>query len=142
MAAGVERQGQPEVGLEAALVELVEDHQAHALEAGVALQPPGEDALGHHLDARGGPDPPVVAGAVADGLADLLAQQRGHAAGRGPGGEPARLEHDDRPALQPRLVEEGQRHHRRLAGPGRRLQDCVPGPAERGPEVVEAGDDR
>jgi hypothetical protein len=99
VAAGVEGEGQPEVRLQAALVELVEDHQSHAFQAGITLQPPGEDALGHHLDASGGTDPPIVAGAIADGLADRLAQQGGHAAGRRPGGEPPGLEHDDRPAL-------------------------------------------
>ncbi len=133
MAAGVEGQRQPEVGLEAALVELVEDHQSHTLEAGITLQPPGEDPLGHHLDTRGGADPPVVAGAVADGFAYRFTQQRRHPPGRSPGGEPARLEHDDATALQPRLVHEGQGHHRRLARPGRRLQDRVPGTGERGP---------
>ena len=42
----------PEVGLQAALVELVEDHAADAGQLRVRLEHPGEDALGDHLDAR------------------------------------------------------------------------------------------
>ena len=47
---GVEDEGQGQVGVEVALVELVEDHQADAGQRRVVLEPAGEDALGHHLD--------------------------------------------------------------------------------------------
>ncbi len=53
----VEGEGQGEVGLEVALVDLVEDHQGGAGEGGVGLQAPGEDPLGDHLDAGGGARP-------------------------------------------------------------------------------------
>ena len=43
------------------------------VEAGIALQAPGEDALGHHLDAGARSDLAVVAGAVAD-----VSPQPGH----------------------------------------------------------------
>ena len=60
--------------------------------------------------------------ARADRLADLLAQRRRHARGRGARGEPARLQHQDLLVLRPRLVEQHQRHARGLAGAGRRDQ--------------------
>ena len=56
-------------------------------------------------------------------LADPAADQRGHPAGRRPGGDPTRLGDDD-PARE--RVGEGQRHQRRLAGAGRRDQHRRP----------------
>ena len=51
-AADLERQREAEVGLQRALVELVEDHAADAGQVRRGLEHPGQDALGHHLDAR------------------------------------------------------------------------------------------
>jgi hypothetical protein len=56
--------------------------------------------------------------AVADGLADMLAQSRRHAPRRGARRQPSRLLHDDLAAAQPRRIEQRQRHARRLAGAG------------------------
>ncbi len=109
VAAGVQRQGQAQVGVQAALVELVEHHQGHALQPRVPLEPAGQDALGQHLHPRGRPHGAVVAGAVADRLAHRLPPQRGHAPGRGPGGQPAGLQHHDAVVAPPRLVQQGQR---------------------------------
>ena len=53
----LEGQGEPEVGVEAALVELVEDHGGDARQLGVALEAPGQHALGDHLDAGARPTP-------------------------------------------------------------------------------------
>ena len=139
---GVEGQRQAQVGLEAALVELVEDHQPHAVEAGVALQPPGEDALGHHLDPGVAADGPVVAGAVADRAADLLAEQRRHPPGRGPGGQPAGFEHDDAPVAEPLGAEQGEGDRGGLAGAGGGLEHGQARAGERGLELGQGGDDR
>ena len=51
--ARIERQGQAEVGRQVALVHLVEDDDADAGQLGIVLQPSGQHALGHDLDARG-----------------------------------------------------------------------------------------
>ena len=72
--ARIQQQCQAEVGGQVAFVHLVEDHQPAAVERRVVLQPTGEHALGHHLDARGRADVPLVAGLVADRLADPFAQ--------------------------------------------------------------------
>jgi hypothetical protein len=48
----VERQCQSQVGVKAALMELVENEQSHAGELRVALDTPGQYALGDHLYAR------------------------------------------------------------------------------------------
>ena len=47
-----EREGKAKVGIEAALVKLVEDHGANAGEFRVGLDHAGEDAFGDDLDAR------------------------------------------------------------------------------------------
>ena len=86
----------------------------------------------------------VHAHGIADRAADLLAEQLGHAARGGAGGEPARLEQQDPAAAEPGRVEQRQRHQRRLAGAGRRHQHrppagqarqaapgSLPGPADR-----------
>ncbi len=91
--AELQRQGQPQVGLQAALVEFVEDQAADARQIGVRLDHPGEDTFGDHLDPR--PGDRLAADAVADPGPDLLAQAFGQALGGGAGGDPARLEHQD-----------------------------------------------
>src|SRR5207302_62505 len=75
---GVEGQGEGEVGVEVALVELVEDHEADAGERRVVLEAAGEDPFRDDLDAGGGAGAALVAGAVAGGAADLLAEQDRH----------------------------------------------------------------
>ncbi|MEK7797024.1 MAG: hypothetical protein AAB315_06190, partial [Pseudomonadota bacterium] len=52
VAPAVERQRQRQVGVQVALMKFVEDHQPHAVERGIGLQPARENTLGQHLDAR------------------------------------------------------------------------------------------
>ena len=54
------------------LAKMTEQQRADAFEHRVVLQHAGEDALGHHLDARRGRDLRVETRAVADGGARLL----------------------------------------------------------------------
>ena len=133
----VEQQRQGQIGHEVALVHLVEDHEAGALQARVGLDAADEDALGHDLDPGAAADPTLVAGAVADGRADRLAEQVGHALGRGAGREAARLEHHDPLVDEPRFAEQVQRHHGRLAG-ARRSDEDRPGTVGEG--EAHAGD--
>ncbi len=135
-----EREGQ--VRVQVAFVDLVEDHQPDPGKGRVPLQPTGEDALGDHLDAGAGPDVTFVTGAVADDLADVLANQVGHASCRGAGGEPARLEDHDPSIFQPRLVEQAQGHDRGLACTGRRLQYRGGGLLQRRAQLVDHFFDR
>ena len=100
----VARQRQPEIGIERALVEFVEQHRRDALERGIVEHHAREHALGHHLDAGLARHLRAEAHAIADGLADRFAERRRHARGRGARGEPARLQHDDLLALRPRLL--------------------------------------
>ena len=94
----LEGEGEAEVGLEVALVDLVEQDGGGAGERRVGLQTAGEDALGHDLDAGGGRRG-VVAGAVADGAADSSPSVRCQARGHGPGRHATGLEHDDATAV-------------------------------------------
>ena len=105
-----------------AFVELVEDHRAHAVQARVVLDHPGQDAFGDHLDAGPRRDLMVKADAVADRLPDPFAALRRHESRRGTRRHPARLQHDDAAPLQPGRIQQRQRHPRGLAGTRRRFQ--------------------
>ncbi len=115
-------QGQAQVGVEAALVELIEDHRRHAVQARIVENHPGEHALGHHLDPGSSRDLRLQSHAKTHRLADALAQALGHPRRRRPGRQPPGFEHDDLTAGHPRLVQQGQGHDRGLARPGRRDQ--------------------
>ena len=107
------REGQ--VGVEVALVDLVEDHRADAAELGVGDQPADEDALGDEDQPGLRGDLGVEADSVADLVADRAAALAGDAAGGQASGHAPRLEHQD---LAGDHVEEQRRHPRRLAGAG------------------------
>ncbi len=121
--AGVVAQRQSQVGVEAALVELIEDHQADAAQLRIGLQSAGKNPLGHHLDAGALRDSPVVTDSVTYRLSHRFVELAGHEAGGVGCSQPARLEHEDRLPGQPRFVEQRQGHTRRLAGTGRGLHD-------------------
>src|SRR5690606_12664011 len=107
---------------EMALVEFVEQQRPDALKHRVVLQHAGENALGDHFDPRMRRHTALETDAVADGLTDRLAKLLRHEPRGRARGDPARFEHHDPPARQPRRIEQGQRHLRGLAGPGRRLE--------------------
>ena len=94
---------------------LVEDHQPVAVKGRIVLQSPGQHAFGDHLDTCARSDMALVAGLVANRLADGFVQQRGHPLRSGAGGEPARLEHDDALTIHPGFVDQHQRSEGRLA---------------------------
>ena len=123
MFADVEAEREGKVGVDAPLVEFVEDDHGHAVEARVGLDAAGEDALGHDLDP--GPLRPlrIEAYGVADGLAGLLAERSRHPARGRDSGDPARFEHDDPALFGRQYVEKRERDTRGLAGPGRRVQN-------------------
>ena len=108
-------QREREVGVEAALVELVEDDQPDARQLRIGLQPAREQAFGDDFDARIRPDAALEAHLITHGFADFFAEQARHARRRGACREPARLEDQHALAGEPGLVEQGQRQHRGLA---------------------------
>ena len=133
----IQGERQPEVRVEAALVELVEYHEAHPGQFGVTLEPPGQNALGDDLDPRRRPHRTIGSCAIADGFTDLFSEQRRHAPCRGPGGEATGFEHHDALCTEPRLGEQPQRRHRRLAGARARGQHRDAPVIERGPQIVD-----
>ena len=139
--AHVEGQSQTQVGGQVAFVHLVEDHRCHTGQVGVVLQAAGEHPFGHHLDAGGWADAPLVAGLVAHCAAHLFAEQRCHAPGCGTGGESARFEHHDAAVAEPGLVEQPQRHDRGLARARGRHDDRLVAVDEGLPERVEHAHD-
>ncbi len=120
--ARIEGQRQGQIGVQAALVKFVEDHQTHAFKGWIVLQATRKDAFGDDFDAGVRPDLAVQPDAIADGFANLLAQLAGQALSRRTGRQPARFEHDDRLPAEPWLVQQGQRHSGGLAGTGRSFE--------------------
>ncbi len=118
--ADVEQEGEGGVGVQVALVALVEQDRVHTAELGVALKALEEDPGGDDLHDGAGTRPALAPDRESHLGADLRAQQPGHAPGRGPHRHPARLGHDH-PAAG-RAVEEpgeGERDEGGLAGAGR-----------------------
>ncbi len=130
----VERQRQAEVGREVALVHLVEQDRRHAGQLGVVLDPPGEHALGEHLDTGCRADAPFVAGLVADESPDRFAGELGHAPCRGARRQPPRFEHHDAAPGAPRFGEQRRRHERGLAGARRGTDHGARTDAQRRPQ--------
>ena len=119
-------------------MDLIEDHGSNARQFGVPLQSSGQHPLGEHLDACRRPDPPLVARLIADQIADRGSGEFGHSARCGPSRQAPGLEHHDLAVLTPRLVEQRQRHDRRLARPGRSADDRPTTLTERRPNRVES----
>ena len=122
-ALAVEREGEPQVGIERALVELVEQHRADAGKLGIIEDHAREDALGDDLDACLRPRFRDHPRAQSDPLADSLRQGVRHALGGGPRGDAARLQHQDLSTLEPAFVHQSEWDACRLAGAGRRDED-------------------
>ena len=141
-ALAVERERQAQVGVERALVELVEQHGADPVQLRIVEDHAGEDALGDDLDARPRPALRDHARPQSDALAHRLRQRSRHALGGGPRGDAARLQHQDLAALQPALLQQGQRHARGLAGAGRRHEDGGGARRQGSAQLVEDGVDR
>ncbi|CAH0326224.1 hypothetical protein SRABI111_06083 [Pseudomonas carnis] len=120
--ASVEAQGQRQVGVEAALVEFVEDQQAHAVQRRIVLQAAGEDTFGDNLDARVGADFAVQANAVAHGLTDLFTQFTGQPLGSSTGSQAPGFEHQDGLPGKPGLMQQSQGHAGGFTGSGGRFQ--------------------
>ncbi len=103
-------------------MEFIEDQQAHAIQCGVILQAPGQDAFGDHFDARAGADLAVEPDPIAHRFTDFFTQLAGQPLRRSPRGQASWLEHQDGLPRQPRLIEQGQRNPSGLARTGRRFE--------------------
>jgi hypothetical protein len=77
------------------LVELVEEDHAHVGQRRIILQPPEQNPFRHEANPRAHAGLVVEADLVADLLPELPAALPGDARGDGPGGDAARLQHDD-----------------------------------------------
>ncbi|OMG61388.1 hypothetical protein IL54_4788 [Sphingobium sp. ba1] len=137
----VEREGEAEIAVEAAFMDLVEQDCGYARQFGVVLNAPDEDALGQHEQAGAGRLLAVHPRRIADRAAGLFAQHFGNPLGRGAGGEAAGGEQEYLSAA-PGLVEQGWGHRRRLARAGWRDQHGVAAGAERSQQVGQDVVDR
>ncbi|MNS57878.1 hypothetical protein D3C72_907790 [compost metagenome] len=122
----IEQQRQRQIGLQAAFVEFIEDHQPHAAQFRIVLQHPGENALRHHFEARRGADAGFGAHAVADRFARLFIQQFGEALCHVAGRQPARFQQKNFSGNIP-LFEDLQRQPGRFTGARGRIQQDLRG---------------
>ena len=76
-------------------MEFVEQHRRDAVERRIVEDHPREHALSDDLDAGARRDQALQPHPQANGLADRLAEARGHALGGGARRQPAWLQHDD-----------------------------------------------
>ena len=116
---------------------LVEDDERSALDRRIVLQPPGEHALGDHLNPGCRRHAPLVPCGEADGHADVLAEQVRHPPCSRSGGEATWFQHED-PAEQPLGLQEGKRHDGGLAGARGSGEDRCTGVAQ---GCLEVGQD-
>ena len=121
------KQSEREIGVEVALVELVEDDDTDAAECGVGDEAAGEDAFGDEAKAGARAFDLFEADAVADGLAGLLVEFFCDAACGHACGETARFEDDD---FAGDVREECGRDAGGFACAGRGFEDEVGGDAE------------
>ena len=138
---GVERERETEVAVEAALVNLVEQHRRHAAEFGIGLQPGEEYAVGHRDQASVAADLAIEPGGVADRGAWCFAALAGDILGGGAGGEAARDEQQHL-ARAPWLIEQRRRDAGGLARSGRRDQQRARPVAQSSKEVGQDRVDR
>src|SRR5690606_39919782 len=73
--AAIEGKRQRQIGIQAALVEFIEDHQPDALQRRVVLQAAGKNALGDHLDARTRTDLAVQANRSEEHTSELQSRE-------------------------------------------------------------------
>ena len=122
--AHIESEGEPQIAIKAALVELVKNDEPRILQLGIVLQTPRENAFGDNLDAGFRRNLAVKPDGVAHRCADLFAKCFRHALGRCPRRKPPWFQHDDFFIAKPRTPQKLQGHPRGLAGPGLGHQDC------------------
>ncbi len=120
--ARLQHEGEAEVGVQRALVELIEDDESVCLERGIVLDKPRQHSFRHHLDARARRHAGVEPHAVSDSGADRLRQHRGHPLCRCARGQTPRLQQRDSAAGEPGLVQQSERYVRSLSSPGRSRQ--------------------
>ncbi len=126
----IERQRQCEIAVEAAFVNLVEQHRRYPRQFGIGLNAIDENPLRQNGDARRRRPLAVHARGIAIGRADRFPRQFGHAFGSGARGEAAGGEQQDF-AVAPRLAQQRGGNRGGLARAGRGDQHQVRSVAQR-----------
>lgn len=99
-------------------VNLVENHQSHTWERGVALQTPCQDSFGYNFDSRVLADHPFVTGLAANEVTGILIERMSQTSGSGSRRQTTGFEHDDALSVHPRFGNEPQGDERCLTRPG------------------------
>ncbi|MNC16021.1 hypothetical protein D3C75_638660 [compost metagenome] len=121
---GLQAKRQPQVRMEAALMEFIEQNRRYSGQLRVLLEHPGQNPFSNNLNPCFRPYPAVHPDPVAYRLPNLLPQHRRHVAGCRTGRQPSGLQHENPLAGRPWLTEKRQRHPGGFARPGRSHQHC------------------
>jgi len=97
-------------------VVFIEDDEPYTFKRGVFLQAPGEDPLGHYLDAGTRPYFALQPNPVSNGLTYPLIQLAGQTLRCSSSSKAAGLKHQDGLVTQPWLIEESYRDSGGFAG--------------------------
>ncbi|MNZ51000.1 hypothetical protein D3C78_688010 [compost metagenome] len=93
----VEQQRQCQIGLQAALMEFIEDHQPHTVKLGIVLQHPGQEPFGHHFQARRRTNARFSTHTITDRFAGLFTEQFGQTLRHVTRRQPARFQQNNFP---------------------------------------------
>ncbi len=137
----IERQRQPEIAVEAALMHLVEQHGGDARQLRIGLDAVAENPLGEHEDARRRRLARCPGGSHSRWCGRPAPRQFRHALGRRPRGEAARDSSNTCPEHQA-SPQQGRRHGRRLARPRRRDEHRTRSLTQRGQQIGQLRLDR
>jgi hypothetical protein len=129
-------QSQGKVGVEMALVKLIEHDHIDTSEVGISGQAASQNALGDKVEPGMGARYIFEANLITDGVADLFAEFPRHATRGQTGGDAARLKHQD---LSGDRRQQGRRDTGRFARAGRRFEDQSRIPLERGKDLRDKG---
>ncbi|KPC04970.1 Uncharacterized protein AC501_1782 [Pseudomonas amygdali pv. lachrymans] len=115
----IEAQGQCQIGVQTALMKLIENQQPHTFQRRVVLQATRENPLSHDFNTRLRTDPTFQTDSITHRLTDLLAQLTGQPLGGCSCGQSPRLQHQNGLPGQPGFLKQRERHTRGLARAGR-----------------------
>ena len=114
----VECQGEAQIVVETAFMELVEQNSTNTRKLGIIDDHAGKDARGDELDPGLFRNPGFMTNAITNGLSNRFSKKGGDVDGGRTRCKPPRFEHQDTVCTQPAGSQQGRRNAGRLAGAG------------------------
>ena len=106
-------------------MKLVKNNHCYTGQAGVALNPTGQDTLCDHLNTCGARTAAIETNSITDRLPDLFTAQLCHPASSRQSSDSPWFQHDNTTHLRSNYIEQSQRNAGRFAGPRRCMNNKV-----------------